>query len=109
MALVGVCVGQQERNVRQRFLFVCIQRHLIKTEIATDNFFLICSGVCLLEHIGAFFSDHCFSVLFHNVECADSAAEFVPSRGFGFLDHDCAERENRCSRFICEQWGTARF
>ena len=102
MALVGVCVGQQERNVRQRFLFVCIQRYLIKAEIATDNFFLVRSGVCLLEHIGAFFSDHCFSVLFHNVECADSAAKFVPSRGFGFLDHNCAEREISISVFVSE-------
>ena len=92
MLLTSVCVGQQERNESQRLLSICTHADLIKAEIATNDVFLICSGVFLLEYIRTFFLDHCFSVLFHNVECADSAAEFVAGRGFGFLDHHCAER-----------------
>ena len=99
MAFFGIHIGQQERNVCQRSL---VAIYLIEAEVATDDVFLICSGVFLLEHIRTIFLDHCFSVLFHNVERADSAAEFVAGRGFGFLDHDCAEREISIFVFVSE-------
>ena len=86
----GVCVGQQERDVRQRFLFICIQRHFIKTEIATDDVFL---EVCNIFYFCSSFLNDRLAVFLNNMQCAFQIAKLISSRSFGFLDYDCAERK----------------
>ena len=100
MFFSGVCVGQQERNVRQRFLFVCIQRHLIKTEIATDDVFL---EVCNIFYLSSSFLNDCFAIFLNNVQCAFQTAKLISSWSFRFFDHYCAERKIGITIVISKQ------